>query len=214
MIALIEGVIELIMQDKIIVMTASGLGYEVNIPSRMLSDLVNKERVKLFTIQVFKENDVSLYGFSDIEDILWFKSLNKISGLGPKLANSILGAMSAEQIENAIITKNEIAFQKISGLGKKIANRIVTELDKEPLKIASLMPINQVTTSISNEKTVKENNNKIPDKKSKIMDCVLALESLGFDKGKIFEISSDIYKKNPEISLESLIKNVLKTFDR
>ena len=82
----------------------------------------------LHTAQIFKEDDVSLYGFEDRESMRLFRLLLSVSGVGAKAAMAILSAMSADEAARAIAFEDAAMLTRAQGVGKKSAERIVLEL--------------------------------------------------------------------------------------
>jgi len=112
------------------VVESHGIGYEVNIPLTTAEKLpLLGQRVKLFTVAVYREDSQALYGFSGREDRDFFNLLvEKVSGIGPKTALNLLSRLSAETLKSAIAQANMELLSKCPGIGKKTAERIVMEL--------------------------------------------------------------------------------------
>jgi Holliday junction DNA helicase RuvA len=101
----------------------------VFIPGSTLSRIGSTgDRVRLHTHLVLKEDNVSIYGFSTIEELGLFKNIISVSGVGPKGALAMLSAFSTEQLASAIAGGNIDLLSQVPGIGKKIAGRIVLEL--------------------------------------------------------------------------------------
>ena len=84
--------------------------------------------VSLFICTQVREDAISLYGFSTMPEKQLFEILISVSGVGPKLALSILSSMPVESFSSAIINSNLDIIKKISGIGKKTAERLIVEL--------------------------------------------------------------------------------------
>ncbi|MEJ2538838.1 MAG: Holliday junction branch migration protein RuvA [Gemmatimonadota bacterium] len=109
--------------------TASGVVYEVDVPTTVLQRLPGAgEPVKLRTVQVVREDSVALYGFLDAGERELFRRLLSASGVGAKLALSMLSAYTAPRLAQALAEKDVVALRQISGVGKKTAERLVLEL--------------------------------------------------------------------------------------
>ncbi|HET6229430.1 MAG TPA: Holliday junction branch migration protein RuvA [Longimicrobiaceae bacterium] len=129
MIVRIRG--ELLVRDleRVEVMTAGGVGYEVHIPTTVFERLPRLgEQVTLRTFQVVREDAHLLFGFLEETERTLFSRLLAASGVGPKLALGLLSAMSAEQLARSIRERNVAALTAVSGVGKKTAERIVVDL--------------------------------------------------------------------------------------
>lgn len=111
------------------VMTAGGVGYELEIPLGVFEKLpAEGAEVELRAVQVVREDAITLYGFSDYAERSMFVKLLSASGVGPKLALSILSALPPERIVRAIIEKDIATLRRIPGLGAKKAERLALEL--------------------------------------------------------------------------------------
>lgn len=115
------GVVEL--------MTAGGVGYELEIPLGVFERLpAEGSELELHVYQVVREDAVSLYGFHDLAERTMFARLLTASGVGPRLALSILSALPPERIVRAILEKDVLTLRRIPGLGAKKAERLALEL--------------------------------------------------------------------------------------
>jgi holliday junction DNA helicase RuvA len=135
--------------DDAIILDVGGVGFRVRLPSRTLADLggVGSD-VHLFTHLHVREDDLSLFGFSSQEELRLFETLLTVSGIGPKVALSVLSAASADTLRLAIGQGNLDVLTAIPGIGKKTAQRLVLELkgkvDVSGLgEIGELAPVDQ-----------------------------------------------------------------------
>lgn len=108
----------------------NGLGYEVHIPVTTAERLpAIGATVKLHTHVVYREDAQTLYGFATIEDRDFFRLLiDHVSGVGPKLATSIMSKLSVASLESAIRAGDLALLAKSPGIGKKTAERLIVEL--------------------------------------------------------------------------------------
>jgi Holliday junction DNA helicase RuvA len=128
MIASLKGKLELIGSEWALV-NVGGIGLQVFIPSPTLSELgAIGGDVKLYTHLHLREDNISLYGFATTSQLELFRALINVSGLGPRLALSMLSSMPPEQLMIAIASGNVDLLMGIPGIGKKMANRLVLEL--------------------------------------------------------------------------------------
>jgi len=112
-----------------VVIDTGGVGYEVFVPTGAALWLKGKgDEVVLHTAQIFKEDDVSLYGFEDRESMRLFRLLISVSGVGAKVAMAILSAMTVDEASKAIAFEDAAMLTRAQGVGKKSAERIVLEL--------------------------------------------------------------------------------------
>lgn len=171
MINYISGVLEEI-NPSMIVVDNNGIGYEVFVPSSILSDLpAIGSQVKVRIHMVVKEDAFELYGFLKIEEIELFRLLLKVNGVGPKGALQIMSEMTVENLRFAVLGDDAKAISKIKGIGPKTAQKIIIELkDKIDFLSAFENSIGTVDAAVkksSGSSSVKQ-------------EVILALTSLGF----------------------------------
>ncbi len=129
MIALLAGTLALKEADRVVVKTASGVGYECFVPTRSLASLPPVgQNVELHTHLAVREDALTLFGFVTAAERRVFQRLITASGVGPKLALAMLSQLSAERIVRAIREHDLAALSSVSGVGKKTAERVVLEL--------------------------------------------------------------------------------------
>lgn len=128
MISFLVGVIEEKFENSVII-DVNGVGYEVFVSNNTLISLPQEgNRAKIFTYMAVREDGVSLFGFSSQEERNLFNKLILVSGVGPKMAISILSGLSLSDLTVAIIKEDVKLLSKIKGLGKKTAERLCLEL--------------------------------------------------------------------------------------
>ena len=150
MIALVSGTLALKEADRVVVRTASGLGYEVFVPTRALESLPHPgQPIELHTCLVVREDGQTLFGFTSAEERRVFQRLMTASGVGPRLALAMLSALPPERIVRSIRDRDIAALVSVPGVGKKTAERLVVELgDKtEDLAAESGAPITTVSST-------------------------------------------------------------------
>jgi Holliday junction DNA helicase RuvA len=112
-----------------ILLDVQGVGYELDVPMSTFYNLpALHEKVILHTHFVVREDAQLLYGFASNEERLAFRQLLKISGVGPKLALSVLSGLSLNDLAAAVANKDAGRLTKIPGVGKKTAERLLLEL--------------------------------------------------------------------------------------
>ena len=127
MIAYIKGIFEEVTEEGIVV-EAGGVGYGIAVPPSLASELSIGEEVKIYTYFQVAEDMQKLYGFASREDRRVFTRLLKVSGIGPKLAMSIMGAVGSDELKLAVITGDVKTLSRAPGLGKKTAEKLILEL--------------------------------------------------------------------------------------
>jgi Holliday junction DNA helicase RuvA len=112
-----------------ILLDVQGVGYEVDVPMSTFYNLPGlRENVSLHTQLIVREDAHLLYGFLTQDERAAFRQLLKISGVGPKLALSVLSGLSLTDLADAVARKESGRLTKIPGVGKKTAERLVLEL--------------------------------------------------------------------------------------
>ena len=127
MIGYIKGMVISKSGQSLIVNTA-GVGYKVNAPSAMVLKLKIGAEAEFYIHTYVREDQLSLYGFLKQDDLELFEMLISVSGVGPKVALSVMSAVASEHIRSAIASVDAAAFIKVSGVGRKTAERLIVEL--------------------------------------------------------------------------------------
>ena len=129
MIARLTGTLAAKGIDRIEIMTAGGVGYELLIPLSVLESLPRAgETVTLHTALVVKEDGWQLFGFADAHDRALFHTLLGASGVGPSLALGLISALGSGRVVRAIRDRDLPTLQGVPRVGKKIAERLCVEL--------------------------------------------------------------------------------------
>jgi len=112
-----------------VIIKVGGISISVQMPSSALSTLGNVgDKVQIFTHLQLREDSISLYGFATEEEVETFRILLTVTGVGPKVALSVLSAMNPGQLALAISSGNTDMLCHIPGVGKKTASRLLLEL--------------------------------------------------------------------------------------
>ena len=198
MITFVEGILEEILPSMIVV-NSSGIGYQILIPLssyNKLSPIGTKMRI--LTHHHVREDAQILYGFSSVQERDLFRLLlAHVTGVGPKLALSILSGMSVDQFKAAVVTSDIASISKISGVGKKTAERVVLEL-KDRLGVAA-------------EWEAASNQNAPSGIERHLHDAVLALSSLGYKQVDAHKaVKSVMTRISKESSVEDVVRESLK----
>jgi Holliday junction DNA helicase RuvA len=128
MIATLEGILEYRGDDSVVI-NVGGIGFRVYVSSPTLSQLgAIKGKVSLYTHLHVREDNISLYGFAYSEELTLFRSLISVSGVGTRLALSLLSALNPEKLVMAITSGDIDLLSQTPGIGKKMASRLVVEL--------------------------------------------------------------------------------------
>jgi len=126
-----------------LMLDVQGVGYELEAPMTTFYDLpALNEEIKLHTHLVVREDAHILFGFSTQADRALFRTLIKVSGVGPKLALTILSGQSAEEFYRCIHDNDTVALVRLPGVGKKTAERLVIEMRDRLPDLAESSPAN------------------------------------------------------------------------
>jgi Holliday junction DNA helicase RuvA len=181
MIVGIEGTIEK-KEPTRVHLNVGGLIYEVFISINTFHAL-ESEKVKLYTIQIIREDAHSLYGFANESEKEMFAQLIKINGVGPKVGLAICSTYTPSSFASIVQANDVSSLKRVPGIGPKGASRILVEL--------------------SNFVVSSADDNAAPSQ----AEAAMALESLGFKKEQIIKVLSGIHATDTgEIVKEALKK--------
>jgi len=132
MIASIQGQVAQVNKDSIVVLVG-GVGVEVFVSANALNS-AQSDSIFLHTRLIVREDSLTLYGFVVEAERDVFDTLIKINGVGPRLAITILGTLSIDNLRNAVLSERAEMLTRVPGIGKKTAQKILIELkDKLPV---------------------------------------------------------------------------------
>ena len=168
-----------------------GVGYELDVSTGAIATLAaDPDRVVLYTHLVVREDAQTLYGFANAAERDLFRTLIKVTGIGPRLALSLLSSVATDAFANAITSGNTAALERVPGIGRKTAQRLVVELRD---KVRGLSAI----TSVGSTPTTRE--------------AVLALIALGYRESTATQVvAAATDGGDVEWSTEDLIQEALK----
>lgn len=127
MIGMLHGQVDSIDAVSAII-EVGGVGYETRMPSADLASMHVGQTVKVYTSLNVSQDAITLYGFSSLASKRMFLQLQKVSGIGPKVALSLLSTLPPERLARAVADGDATALAKAPGLGKKGAQKIILEL--------------------------------------------------------------------------------------
>lgn len=176
-------------REGVVCIDVNGVGYEVALTPRDLTSLPGiGEEIVVHTHTHVREDDIALYGFAAEGDRELFRVLLTASGVGPKVAQSILASLTSEEVIRAIVSEDHAALTVAPGVGKRGAQKIVLELgpklagkEIEVVSGGDLVSVRQ------------------------------ALEGLGYSTAEINEVVNDL---NPDDSIQDQIKAALQSLGR
>lgn len=187
MIGQIRGIIARVTQNHLII-DVSGVGYSVACAPRLLSRCVVGSEITVLTHTQIAETAFDLYGFEFESELILFKQLISVSGVGPKSGLNIMNLGPVDAIAGAISRADITYLTKVSGIGRKIAERIVIDL-KEKMGV-----IAEASTTGSNG-----------DRLGMVIDALVAMGYNQLDAREIVRGLRDVHK-----TAEELVRDALK----
>jgi len=182
-------------QENLLVVNVNGVGYSCIISKQSFDAIpeINSE-VRIFTFYHVTENSHTLYGFMNLDEKSTFEKLISVSGIGPKIAVSILSSTSIENLIDRIIQGKVDQLTKLPGIGPKTAKRIIIEL-KDKFQGASDLNLPIENNSLNSNQS----------------DAFKAIKMLyqGLTEEEIKRYISDVTSNDNTMSAEKIIKEVL-----
>ena len=199
MIAFIRGRI-LEKQPSRVIVDVSGVGYDVSVPlSTFYTAGEPGADIALRIHTHVREDQLALYGFATVLELTVFERLIGVSGIGPRLALSVLSGMDPRELAGAIERGDLARLTRIPGVGKKTAERIVVELrDRLPKALAGVTDSHVAAAPADVRRD----------------DLTSALTNLGYDRRAIDKALDAVMADQPEVPFEQHLRAALKTLSR
>jgi Holliday junction DNA helicase RuvA len=198
MISHLKGILEHVDKAHLVV-DVGNVGYHVHVASGTLARLPKVGgQVHLYTYQVVREDDISLYGFLTKEERNLFRLLLTVSGVGPKASMSIISAFPIDKVVAAITQANVDLIATVPGIGKKTAQKLVIELKEKVAKAYAIKPSDMTIGMPGGDAPI-------------VSDAISALIALGYSpreaRDAILKSGIDLNSEN----VEDVIKRALKS---
>ena len=179
-----------------VVIDNQGIGYGMEISLQTYSSLEGKNTATIFTQHQINPRDGSEidYGFADRNERNLFRLITGVSGIGASSARLILSSLTADELQEAILSEDINRLKSVKGIGLKSAQRIILELKDKIVKGG------QASVDI----LFREESNASAE------EATSALLMLGFSKPNISKAIQQILKKDPSAKVEDIIKTALK----
>lgn len=193
MIGKLTGKIDEIEEDSVI-LDVGGVGYHIFVSADTIAS-ASKNLGSVMSLYIethVREDHFHLYGFTNREEKSTFNMLQTVSGIGARMALSILSQSSPERIQGAIDAKDKSIFTRISGIGPKLADRMLIELKGK--RFADSIEILEGAPNVNNEA---------------LEDASGALVNLGIGKSEAAILVKNIMQKNPNAAIDEIIKIAL-----
>lgn len=184
------------------VIDAGGVGYKMTVSQTTHDALpsLGKE-AKLFTHMAVREDGIELFGFATLDELTAFKLLISVSGVGPKVAISILSLLTPQKFTAVVCSEDKKTLGKASGVGAKTAARIILELkDKMSGGVVFSDSAMNADVAVANESS------------SEFADAMDALSVLGFSRADIMVALRGI--DTSKMTAEEIIKTAMKKLVR
>jgi Holliday junction DNA helicase RuvA len=193
----------LLKQPNAVVIDVGGVGYEVTIPVSSFYDLGEVgDAVALRIYTYVREDTLQLFGFRTGREKELFLRLMTVSGIGPKLAITLLSGMSVDELVPAIRSNDLGRLTSIPGVGRKTAERIVVELRDRMAALSSPEIEAQLAAPVAAGVASTRD------------DTVAALLTLGYQKAQAEKVVSRVLEQEKDHSIEHILRQSLKQLSR
>ena len=196
MIARLAGIL-LDKNPPFLVIDVNGVGYEVEAPSGVFSDLPeNGKQVAIVIHHHFSQDSQTLYGFASLGERELFRKLLKISGIGAKMALTILSGANGEELARYVSTGDVASLTRLPGIGKKTAERIIMELRDKLEGLSAVAGAGVTATGV-------------PVSTDPASEASHALTSLGYKPAEVSRMISAV--AGADMDAETIIRKALQT---
>ena len=188
------GLVTLV-QPRYIVLEVNGVGYQLQVANPYRYHVDDHNKLKMFVYQAVRDDDISLFGFNDLDEKNLFLQLNNVSGIGPKSALAILANPDHQGLIDAIANNDVAYLTKFPGIGKKTASQICLDLRDKLAKLS------QTGDLLSGRAPVNESSTN-----SELADALEALKALGYKERDVNKVEKQLAKLAPTSTEEYLRK--------
>ena len=193
MFAYIKGIFESRTLEYIVI-DVNGIGYKIFMSENSMKKIGEIGNiVKIYTYVKVREDDISIYGFANSEELKMFEMLISVSGIGAKSAIAVLSNIEPSTFSIAVVSNNVDVLKKLPGIGLKSAQRIILELKDKLKNIKASDELEEKNTKLDNDDNIEE--------------AISALQVLGYSRKEIEKILPKINKNDDDI--EKIIKKSL-----
>lgn len=178
------------------VVDCQGVGYGLNISLGTYSAIQGKPEVKLYAVEVIREDAYTLWGFATKGERELFLQLTSVSGIGAAMARMVLSAFSPSELVEVISSGNDRALKGVKGIGPKAAQRIIVDL-RDKIMGLDIAPTATSPSAPSVNKEIQQ-------------EAVAALTMLGFSPAPSAKVVTKLLTEEPDAPVEQIIKKALK----
>ncbi len=180
-----------------VIIETGGIGYRIFMPQNSIRNMPEiGQKVKVHTYYYVREDNISLYGFNNVEELRMFELLLSVSGIGAKSAIVMVSEINPSKFALDVISGDVSGLVKVPGIGNKTAQRIILEL-KDKLK----------TESAIIKADMKEQESSVTDIGNNMEEALSALQVLGYQKKEAQNALGKI--QTQDMSVEEIIKRAL-----
>lgn len=203
MISYIKG--EIVYNDaEGVIIENNGIGYRVIVPAFSAQKLCSqKGEVIVYTYMSVREDGITLFGFSSVEERNLYEKLISVSGIGPKAAVSILGVLTPSQLITAIVSGDSAAIARAPGIGKKTAQRVILDL-KDKIGNEEIAEVFEGSEAMEISQTAAADDDR--------SEAVEALIALGYSRSEAVRAVSRIY--NEGMDVQKILSAALRELSR
>jgi len=199
-IATLRGTVARVSADAVVI-DVGGVGYLVNVPSRVVAGVLPGAQLHLNTHTYVREDILALYGFPTVEDLEFFELLMSVKGVGPRVALAILSEADTRTLKKAVFQEDKALLATVPGIGPKTAARLILEL-RDKLKAEYLAGDGAAPAPAAE-----------PARGGVVEGAVRALTSLGYREGEVRRVIAEL-ELGPDATLEAAVAQALKALDR
>lgn len=193
MIGMLRGKVS-IRSAELIMIDVSGVGYELICPLTTIERLpAVGEECTLFVKTHVREDQITLFGFTSLDQRRLFDYLTSVSGVGPRLALACLSGMSEDGLVSAVINGEVKRLSSVPGIGKRTADRVILELRP---KFEKAYPLAGAT----------------PDVSPILEDLKSALENLGYPSASVNAYLEEVRSEANQLGFDDLLRGALARF--
>ena len=184
-------------KGNFVTLETAGIGYILEVTGRDYNQLDDgNENLKIYTVLIHKEDKMMLCGFLRREDRDIFNVLTSVSGVGVKMAFTLLDEFESSELIGLVIEGNYKALTTAKGVGPKLAQKIILELKDKLMNMKTKTPIKITAVKVKNTQSVT--------------DAQMVMESFGYEQDEIKNAISKVLMENSDYSAEDILKNALK----
>ena len=193
MIGFLRGRIQL-RSAELVLLDVQGVGYELTCPLTTIEQMPTEgEECSIFVKTHVREDQITLFGFSSLNQRKLFEYLTSVSGVGPRLALASLSGMREEELVKAVVNGEAKRLSSVPGIGKRTAERII--LDLRP-KFEKSYPLSEAT----------------PNATPLLDDLRSALNNLNYPSKQVEEYITEVREQAADMSFDDLLRGAISKF--